>query len=98
MKLNNCVVEFLFDTDTPKTLISEEIWNEIRREDDVLNPVTSLFASCDGKPINVLGQAVCSVEGFGFMGDVDITVVQSLRRGCLLGKDISLKSKSIRSC
>ena len=78
-------------------MISEEIWNEIRREDDVLNPVTSLFAACDGKPINVLGQAVCSVEGFGFMGDVDITVVQSLRRGCLLGKDISLKSKSIRS-
>ena len=100
-KVNGMSVKFLFDTGSPKTLISEDIWMKIcensTSEFCVLKPYQHKISTCDKKPINVLGSIVCEIEGFGFKGQEEIMVIKDLDLGCLLGLDISMKIKPIRS-
>ena len=90
-KLNNSIVQFLFDTGASRTLVAKEAWDRVRSFDSVLKQAGVEMFSCDGKRVRIDGLGTCRFESFGVNSEIDVIVVDGLTYDCLLGLDVARK-------
>lgn len=86
-KFNQLECEFLFDTGSPVTLMSENFWNQVKRQDSVTYCKLSVW-SCGGNKVNVIDSAICAFDGYETQRDINVLVVAGLSHKVILGLDV----------
>jgi len=87
-ELNGKVISFELDTGSPNTIISEEVWEQVKSIDSSIEHLQNKYVACNGSEINVLGRAKVRLRIGNYGEEVSVVIVKELKQQCLFGRDI----------
>lgn len=86
--INSNLVNFQADSGADVTVISQDVYEQIKQEDSVLKPVGYQVTNASNESINILGSSLVFFDLGGFELTSPVLVANPLSKPCLLGQDL----------
>ena len=86
--INSNLVNFQADSGADITVISQDVYEQIKQEDSVLKPVGYQVKNASNERINILGSSLVFFDLGGFELTSPVLVANPLSKPCLLGQDL----------
>jgi len=94
--INSKMIDFQADSDADVTVISQEVYQKIKRTDTTLEPIDYKVTNASKENINILGSTVMNFDLGGYKCRSSVLIADQLSRPCLLGKDLMSKCPSLK--